>query len=83
MKVKNDKCCGVDGYFEFTYKDDYFVIIECFVGEEPEATVQFEGLLLDTPYMTDDKGEYIKTIESILQWIDEDIRLKEEEATNG
>jgi len=29
--------------------------------------------------MIDDKGEYIKTVESILQWIDMDIELNKEE----
>ena len=77
MKLTN-KHCIIEGTLEFKYKG-YTVSVDFHKDTNIVAEVTYNNLCLDAPYMTDDKGDYIKTMESILQWIDMDIELKEEE----
>lgn len=72
----NGRC---DAHFFFKYKG-YEVAIKCYKNDDDFqafATLNKEHLI--DIFMCDSKGKPIKTMESILQWIDEDIRLSAEE----
>ena len=78
MRVYNIKGERITGVFQFDYKG-YIVSVESNSSGNVKIIVEHNTQNLgDNCYMYDDSGDITKTLESVLQWIDEDIQWDED-----